>query len=195
MAIHSVLIMKSYVVFILYDCNVQYSSIFMLACFSTLGFSHMTCACPLWCDIMLCFFVMLWCSFFDVCGICLITWWSALSLEAAGIYGSYHLDELLLQVLWAYNYTVSIMFYLLHIVLLYLYVCICEWLLSLLLALHYTCTLILQSKQPSLPLLSMLHLLLSFLIVEKDDLLSFVCYPLLHVLTGFSLIACWKRMW
>ena len=45
-------IMNPYGMFILHYCNVQYSSIFGLACLLVLGFSLMIYECPLWCDIM-----------------------------------------------------------------------------------------------------------------------------------------------
>ena len=55
----SVRIMNPYVVFILYYCNAQYSSIFGFGCIRILGFTHMICECSLWCETTLCFFVML----------------------------------------------------------------------------------------------------------------------------------------
>ena len=96
-----------------------------------------------------------------------------------------------------YNYTVSIMLYLLHNALfcfIYMYVSYL-WLLSLLLAPHYTYTIILQYKQVSFPLLLTSHLLLSFLIVEKDDfvMLCMLCFIICTNWIFFN--GCWKRMW
>ena len=53
-------IMDPYIVFILYYCDVWYSSIFAFPSILILGFSHMICECSLWCNSMLCFFVILW---------------------------------------------------------------------------------------------------------------------------------------